>query len=221
MAEEPPKYYAVLTEAGAALEARALAEGRGVVLTHIVIGDAHLQDVTPDPAVTHLVHEVHRRPIDARSPDENDPKITLLHAVIPADEGGWWIRELGVVGRLEDGRPHGGNAAGRHEEESGESEILYAYANHAPYYKMLPQDGQTVTHEITVPVIQSTDARMTIQVADEGYATRRELLALTGRLEAERDALAGAQAGTIARILRLSTRLTSHLINPDMPTSRR
>ena len=101
MAEDAPKYDAVLTDSGAALEARALAEGKGIVLTHIAVGDANQETVTPDPAVTQLVHEVHRRPIDARSRDENDPKVTLLHATIPADVGGFWINELGVVGHLE------------------------------------------------------------------------------------------------------------------------
>ena len=167
MAEDAPKYYAVLTDAGAALEARALAEGKGIVLTHIAVGDANLETVTPDPAVTQLVHEVHRRPIDARSRDENDPKVTLLHATIPADVGGFWINELGVVGHLEG------------EEE----EVLYAYANHGRYYKMLPQDGQTITHELTIPVVQSTDARIVIEVADDGYATRQEMLQLSGIVE--------------------------------------
>ena len=167
MAKEAPKYYAVLTDVGAALEARALAEGKGIVLTHIAVGDADLETVTPDPAVTQLVHEVHRRPIDARSRDEQDPKVTLLHATIPADVGGFWINELGVVGHLEG------------EEE----EVLYAYANHGRYYKMLPQDGQTITHELTIPVVQSTDARIVIEVADDGYASRLELLQLSGIVE--------------------------------------
>ena len=170
MAEELPQYYAVLTDAGAALEARALEAGVGVVLTHIVVGDANLSAVTPDPAVTALTHEVYRCAIDARSRDENDPKITLLHATIPADAGGFWIYELGVVGQLEG------------EDE----EVLYAYANHGRYYKMLPQDGQTVTHELTIPIIQSTDAKVTIQVADDGYATRKEYLLLSSIVESLR-----------------------------------
>lgn len=170
MADEAPKYFAVLTDAGAALEARALETGKGVVLTHIVVGDANLQEVTPNPNVTSLVHEVCRRPIDARSRDANDPKVTLLHATLPADVGGFWIYELGVVGHLEG------------EEE----EVLYAYANHGRYYKMLPQDGQTITHELTIPIIQSTDAELTIEVADDGYATRQEYLLLSALVEALR-----------------------------------
>ena len=161
------RYYAVLTDAGAELEARALKTGKGVVLTHIAIGDANLSEVTPDPAVTKLVHEVHRRPIDSRSQDGNDPKVTLLHATIPADVGGWWIYELGVIGHLEG------------EEE----EVLYAYANHGRYYKVLPQDGQTITHELTIPIIQSTDAELTIELPDEGYVTRGDFLNLKAQVE--------------------------------------
>lgn len=203
MADEAPKYYAVLTDAGAALDARALAEGKGIVLTHIAVGDANLETVTPDPAVTRLVHEVHRRPIDARSRDEDDPKVTLLHATIPADVGGFWINELGVIGHL----------------EGDEEEILYAYANHGRYYKMLPQDGQTITHELTIPIVQSTDARIVIEVADDGYATRQELLQLSGVVEDLREELlAGmaaasdmhaAVAGLQEQVARLASRLTA------------
>lgn len=196
MAEEAPKYYAVLTDAGAALEARALAEGKGIVLTHIAVGDANLETVTPDPAVTRLVHEVHRRPIDARSRDEDDPKVTLLHATIPADVGGFWINELGVIGHL----------------EGDEEEILYAYANHGRYYKMLPQDGQTITHELTIPIVQSTDARIVIEVADDGYATRAELEALREELLAGMEAATGlhaAVAGLQEQVARLAARLTA------------
>lgn len=175
MPEENPKYYAVLTEAGARLEARALVEGRGVVLTHIVVGDANLQDVVPQADVTELVHEVCRRPIEFRSVDKNDPNVTLLHAIIPASIGGFWVRELGVVGRLEAKEP----------DETDNIEVLYAYANHAPYYKMLPQDGQTVTHEITVPILQSTDARLVIEVSEDGYATKKELDELRHQLGSE------------------------------------
>lgn len=161
------KYYAVLTDAGAELESRALETGKGVVLTHIAIGDANQSEVTPDPAVTSLVHEVHRRPIDSRSHDESDPKITLLHATIPADVGGWWIYELGVIGHL----------------EGDEAEVLYAYANHGRYYKVLPQDGQTITHELTIPIVQSTDAELIIALPDEGYVTRGDFLDLKARVE--------------------------------------
>lgn len=171
MAEDSSRFFAVLTDSGAALEAVALELGKGIVLTHIVVGDANLQNVTPDPSAVSLIHEVCRRPIDARSRDQSDPRITLLHATIPAEIGGFWIHEMGVVGHLEG------------EEE----EVLYAYANHSRYYKMLPSEGQTITHELTIPIIQCTDAQVSISVTDSGYATRTEYLILSSLVEALRN----------------------------------
>ena len=198
---DDPKYYVVLTETGAKMEARALAEGRAVLLTHVAVGDADLRDVAPVPTATALVHEVCRRPIEYRSVDEQDANVTLIHALIPANIGGFWVRELGVIGKLEF----------LPGDDAGDTpEFLYAYANHAPYYKMLPQDGQTVTHEITVPILQSTDARLTIVVADQGYVTRPELESLKTWLEGRLGnsvSTANAFAVPSANMLRLSNRL--------------
>lgn len=155
-----PTYYAVLTKAGADLEARALETGKGVVLTHIAVGDANRKEIVPEDTVTALVHEVCRRPIDSRELDELDSNVCLLHATIPGNVGGFWIHELGVIGHLEG--------------ETGE--VLYAYANHAPYYKMLPQFGQVVTHELIVPIVQRTDATLIIQMLEEGYVIRRDFV---------------------------------------------
>jgi hypothetical protein len=187
MSEEAPKYYAVLTDAGAELEARALQEGKGIILTHIAVGDANLQAVTPDPSVTALVHEVYRCAIDSRTRDEADNKVMLLHATIPADAGGWWINELGVVGHL----------------EGEEGEVLYAYANHARYYKVLPQDGQSLVHTITVPVVQCTDAEITINILDEGYATAEQLRAFEA-------AVTRREAVRAREFIRLTDRVTRH-----------
>jgi|GEM_PF-2245800 len=188
MSEETPKYYAVLTDAGAELEARALAEGKAVVLSHIAVGDANMQAVTPDPSVTALVHEQYRMPIDTKTRDEHDRNVTLLHATIPAHIGGWWIYEQGVIGHL----------------EGDDEDVLYAYANHARYYKVLPTDGQSLTHTVTVPIIQCTDAQVTINIMDEGYATAEQFRVL----RAEMDAALIVQTAAMERDVRLSDRIT-------------
>lgn len=167
MAETAPSYFAVLTDAGAELEARAIAEKKAIILTHITVGDANLNVVTPTVKVTKLVHEVYRCPIDSLSRDENDKKIALLHGTIPANIGGFWINELGVVGHL-DG------------EEKPNQEVLYAYANHARYYKVLPQQGQSLVHTIVVPIVQCTNAKVILNIQDDGYATVDQLRALLG-----------------------------------------
>ena len=183
---ETPQYFTVMTDAGAALEARALTQGKAVVLTHIAVGDANLQSVTPHAGVTALVHEVYRRPIDSRSTDPVDPKITNLHALLPADVGGWWVNEIGVLGHI----------------EGEEAEVLYAYGNHSRYYKTLPQDGQPLSHELIIPIIQCTDAKLTIQVSDLGYASKTELQQF-----AENIRLREVQAA--AEFIQLSDRVTT------------
>lgn len=192
MPETAPRYYAILTDAGMELEASALASGRGIELTHIAVGDANKEYVTPKADATSLVHEVWRKEIDSKSVSPEDPNITLLHMVIPAGTGGFWIREIGVFGRLE-------------AEPGGEPgpDVLYAYANHAPYYKMLPQDGQTVTHEIVVPITTSSSAKITIVVSDQGYVTKSELDAIRNSLPGE-----AAFVELAANLVAVSNRLT-------------
>ena len=167
-----PQYYCLLTDAGAALEAQALAEGKPVRLTHIAVGDGNGAVPTPDVSATELVHEVHRRAIDARTQSEDDPNIAILHATIPAEEGGWWIRELGVYAEPLD--------------EGGEP-VLYAYGNHAPYYKMLPASGQMTSHELQVPVITSNAANIEIVIPDTGYASATQFRLLSALVESLRD----------------------------------
>lgn len=168
---DSPEYYCLLTDAGAALEARALAEGKPVRLTHIAVGDGGGTVPVPDVSATALVHEVHRRSIDARTQSEDDPHITILHVTIPAEEGGWWIRELGVYAEsLDEGDP-----------------VLYAYGNHAPYYKMLPQSGQMTSHELQVPIITSSAANIEIVIPDDVYATSVQFRLLAGIVESLRN----------------------------------
>ncbi len=93
---ENPDFFCLLTEAGSRLEAAAKAAGKPVVLSHISVGDGGGEGVTPDVSVEALVQEVYRRPIDTLSQDEIDINICWAHIVIPASEGGWWIREFGV-----------------------------------------------------------------------------------------------------------------------------
>lgn len=164
--ETAPKYHAVLTDSGAELEARAIAEKKRIVLTHIVFGDANLNVVSkPSPSVKKLVHEVYRCPIDSMTRDENDPKIALLHGTIPANIGGFWINEIGVVGYL---------------GEETDKEVLYGYGNHARYYKVLPQEGQSLIHTVIIPIVQCTNAEIILNINDTGYCTERQYASLAG-----------------------------------------
>ena len=62
-------------------------------------------------------------------------------------------------------------------------DLLYAYFNHAPTYKQLAEAGQATTHELRIPVIYSSDSALTLQIRENGYALRTELLDLKSRVE--------------------------------------
>ena len=197
VATDTPEYFCLLTSVGAALEAAAHAAGRPVRLTAMSVGDGNGAVPVPDPAAAALAHEVYRRPIDSLSQDEEDPNICWAHIVIPATEGGFWIREFGVWAEPleEDGEP-----------------VLYAYGNHAPFYKLTSVLGQATTHELSVPIIMSGTADVKIVVSEAGYATREELEALREELLARISAatdLHAAVAGLQEQVARLASRLTA------------
>lgn len=168
VATDTPEYYCLLTKAGAVLEAAAHAAGKPVRLSVIAVGDGNGEVPVPADGAVDLVHEVYRRPIDSLSQDADDPNVCWAHIVIPATEGGFWIREFGVWAEPleEDGQP-----------------VLFAYGNHAPFYKSRSVLGQATTHELSVPVIMSGTAEVQIIVNESGYASRLELERLKERFE--------------------------------------
>lgn len=168
VATDTPEYYCLLTKAGAVLEAAAHAAGKPIRLSVIAVGDGNGEVPVPADDAVDLVHEVYRRPIDSLSQDAEDPNICWVHIVIPTTEGGFWIREFGVWAEPleDDGEP-----------------VLYAYGNHAPFYKLKSVLGQATTHELSVPIIMSGTADVEIVVSEAGYASRLELLQIAGVVE--------------------------------------
>lgn len=168
VATDTPEYYCLLTQAGAVLEAAAHAAGKPVRLSVIAVGDGNGEVPVPADDAVDLVHEVYRRPIDSLSQDEKDPNICWAHIVIPATEGGFWIREFGIFAE---------------PLEEGGQPVLFAYGNHAPFYKSRSVLGQATTHELSVPVIMSGTAEVQIIINESGYASRLELERLKERFE--------------------------------------
>ncbi|MDE7372037.1 MAG: phage tail protein, partial [Desulfovibrio sp.] len=168
------EYYCRLTNAGAVLEASAKTAAKPVVLTHVAVGDGNGEVPAPGATATTLVHEVYRRQIDGRERDKEDPNIAWLHIIIPADVGGFWIREFGIYAAP--------------LEEGGEP-VLYAYGNHAPYYKQQTAQGQATTHELSIPIILSGTAEVEISVKDAGYASQLAFEDLRKTVEGDRKRL--------------------------------
>lgn len=84
------------TAAGLAAMAQAEALGTPINLTHIAVGDGNGNPVEPSEAQTILVREVYRSTVNRVFQDPAEPTRFTAELVIPATEGGFVLREVGV-----------------------------------------------------------------------------------------------------------------------------
>ena len=102
MIDANSQFFAILTNVGMAKQANADALGVPWKITEMGVGDANPAGVenpanpVPSPTQTKLLHEWRRRPLNQLKVDPVDPAIIIAEQIIPADEGGKWIREIGL-----------------------------------------------------------------------------------------------------------------------------
>ena len=137
------KYYAVLTNVGAAKLAKATALGAQVEITQMAVGDGNGALPTPNPAQTALVHELRRAPLNSLSIDPNNTNQIIAEQVIPEDVGGWWIREIGLFDKDGD---------------------MIAVANCAETYKPQLQEGSGRVQVVRMILIVSSTAAVTLKI---------------------------------------------------------
>ncbi|CAG9000668.1 MAG: hypothetical protein CENE_02668 [Candidatus Celerinatantimonas neptuna] len=89
-------YFTILTFIGAAKLANATALGQTVKLTQMAIGDGNGSPVTPQQSQSALIHEVRRADLNSVSIDSDNANWIICEVVIPADVGGFTIREVGI-----------------------------------------------------------------------------------------------------------------------------
>lgn len=137
------KYFAILTHQGAAKLANATALGTTLNLTQLAIGDGNGTLPVPDAAQTRLINQTRIAPLNALSVDpENDSQI-VAEQIIPENEGGYWIRELGLF------------------DDEG---VLIAVANCPETYKPQLQEGSGRTQTIRMVVVVSSTAAVTLKI---------------------------------------------------------
>lgn len=93
MAEQ---FYTVLTSIGKAKIANASALGNKVNLTHFALGDGGGKYYNPTESQTELKSEVWRGQIGQIAVDEKNPNWIVIETIIPANQGGFMIREAGI-----------------------------------------------------------------------------------------------------------------------------
>ncbi|STI84737.1 tail fiber protein [Escherichia coli] len=81
------KYYAILTNQGAARLANATMLGSKLNLTQMAVGDANGVLPTPDPAQTKLINQKRIAPLNLLSVDPNNQSQIIAEQIIPENEG--------------------------------------------------------------------------------------------------------------------------------------
>ncbi|MGP6793504.1 phage tail protein [Klebsiella pneumoniae] len=137
------KYFALLTNIGAAKLANATALGAQVEITQMAVGDGNGALPIPNPAQTALVHEQRRKPLNSLNIDQNNTSQIIAEQVIPENEGGWWIREIGLFDKDGD---------------------MIAVANCAETYKPQLQEGSGRVQVVRMILIVSSTEAITLKI---------------------------------------------------------
>ncbi|MBW0639241.1 phage tail protein [Escherichia coli] len=137
------KYYAILTNQGAARLANATMLGSKLNLTQMAVGDANGVLPTPDPAQTKLINQKRIAPLNLLSVDPNNQSQIIAEQIIPENEGGFWIREIGLY------------------DDEG---VLIAVANCPETYKPQLQEGSGRTQTIRMILVVTNTAAITLKI---------------------------------------------------------
>ncbi|EOL9272704.1 phage tail protein [Escherichia coli] len=137
------KYYAILTNQGAARLANATMLGSKLNLTQMAVGDANGVLPTPDPAQTKLINQKRIAPLNLLSVDPNNQSQIIAEQIIPENEGGFWIREIGLY------------------DDEG---VLIAVANCPETYKPLLQEGSGRTQTIRMILVVTNTEAFTLKI---------------------------------------------------------
>ncbi|HIA3516760.1 TPA: phage tail protein [Escherichia coli] len=137
------KYYAILTNQGAERLANATMLGSKLNLTQMAVGDANGVLPTPDPAQTKLINQKRIAPLNLLSVDPNNQSQIIAEQIIPENEGGFWIREIGLY------------------DDEG---VLIAVANCPETYKPQLQEGSGRTQTIRMILVVTNTEAITLKI---------------------------------------------------------
>ncbi|EEQ7271920.1 phage tail protein [Escherichia coli] len=137
------KYYAILTNQGAARLANATMLGSKLNLTQMAVGDANGVLPTLDPAQTKLINQKRIAPLNLLSVDPNNQSQIIAEQIIPENEGGFWIREIGLY------------------DDEG---VLIAVANCPETYKPQLQEGSGRTQTIRMILVVTNTEAITLKI---------------------------------------------------------
>ncbi|MCV5111354.1 phage tail protein, partial [Escherichia coli] len=90
------EYFAILTSQVATRLANAAALGVKLNITQMAIGDGGCELYTPEDSQTKLKNQLRIAPLNMLSIDPKNASQIIAEQIIPENEGGYWIREIGL-----------------------------------------------------------------------------------------------------------------------------
>ncbi|UVL32995.1 phage tail protein [Pseudomonas sp. B21-041] len=149
MIDANSQFFAILTNVGMAKQANADALGIPWLITHMGVGDANPNGLAdppnpvPSASQTKLINEWRRKPLNQLKIDPVNPAVIIAEQIIPADEGGKWIREIGLY------------------DADGD---LVAVANCAPSFKPLLSQGSGRTQIVRMNFIVTSTGNIQLKI---------------------------------------------------------
>lgn len=149
MIDANSQFFAILTNVGMAKQANADALGIPWLITQMGVGDANPNGLADPPnpvptaGQTKLLNEWRRQPLNQLLVDPKNPAVIIAEQVIPADEGGKWIREIGLY------------------DADGD---LVAVANCAPSFKPLLSQGSGRTQIVRMNFIVTSTGNIQLKI---------------------------------------------------------
>jgi phage-related tail fiber protein len=153
MIDANSQFLAILTNVGMAKQANADALGIAWKFTHMGVGDANGTDPIPNATQTSLIREWRRQPLNQVRVDPVNPAVIIAEQIIPADEGGFWIREIGLY------------------DADGD---LVAVANCAPSFKPVLSQGSGRTQVVRMNFIVASTGNITLKIDPAVVLATRE-----------------------------------------------
>lgn len=181
------KYKAIITTAGAAKIAAASAGGTQLKIVSMAVGDGNGTLPTPNPAQTTLVNEKYRAALNGLAIDKAVKNHILAEMIIPANVGGWWLREMGLY------------------DEAG---TLIAVSNMAESYKPKLEEGSGRTQTLRMILIVSSSEAIQVIAGDDTVLATKDFVAEA--IAAHEKTRNHPDASTIAKgLVQLSSATTS------------
>lgn len=149
MIDANSQFFAILTNVGMAKQANAEALGIPWLITQMGVGDANPTGLAdppnpvPSAGQAKLINEWRRKPLNQLKIDPVNPAVIIAEQIIPADEGGKWIREIGLY------------------DADGD---LVAVANCAPSFKPLLSQGSGRTQIVRMNFIVTSTGNITLKI---------------------------------------------------------